>query len=197
MATQKLPRNRWVDAVSSMIELTQEGKLKWTTNSESDKAQDDKERTTPYFLTTYKDKALRLYEKRVPVNTNSITASLYSITGEEPPKWRRNIILEFIDGEGHNLWTFPEIDALPDLLSSVQYQVSGVNDFLDDIISEARNIPKRDSAKAQKEMIEDFNKRGEALSQIIQILDNNHMNLNARVQKAKEIAHEAIFKPTF
>jgi hypothetical protein len=147
MATERKSRNRWVDAISSMIELTQDGKLRWTVVPDASKVYDGKEITTSVFETTYSDRALRLYEVRVPSNFSPIERSLYSVRGEEPPMWYKEVILEFVDTEGRTLWTFPQVDALSDLLTSVQYQVAGVNDFLDTLIGEARKLPKRDSVK--------------------------------------------------
>jgi len=147
MATEKKSRNRWVDAISSMIELTQDGKLRWTIVPDAIKIYDGKEITTSVFETTYSDRALRLYEGRVPSNFSPIERSLYNFRGEGPPMWFKEVILEFVDTEGRTLWTFPQVDALSDLLTSVQYQVAGVNDFLDTIIGEARRLPNRNPVK--------------------------------------------------
>ena len=138
MATEKKSRNRWVDAITSMIELTQDGKLRWTVAPGVSTHYDDEERITPVFQTTYNDKALRLYKVRRPTNYSNTVISLYNISGTELPRWSTRVILEFVDSEGRALWTFPQVDALSDLLTSVQYQVTGVSDFLDTIINEAR-----------------------------------------------------------
>ena len=143
MATEKKSKNRWVDAITSMIELTQDGMLRWTVVSNASTHYGDEERITPVFQTTYNDKALRLYKVRRPTNYSNALIGLYSISGTEPPRWITRVVLEFVDSEGRALWTFPEVEALSDLLTSVQYQVTGVSDFLDTIINEARKVKGR------------------------------------------------------
>lgn len=197
MTTEKKTKNRWVDAISSMIELTQDGKLKWSVATNPNGITDDTDRTSSVFQTSYKDKSLRLYEKRVPAKLNSISQSLFMVTGEQPPKWYRSVILEFVGADGRSLWTFPDVDALSDLLTSVQYQVVGVHDFLNEIISEARNAPKQNSAQGLKEMADSFNERGKALSQIVQIANNDNRSEKERLDEIRSLAFKTIAKPTF
>jgi hypothetical protein len=197
MSAEKKIRNRWLDAISSMIELTQDGKLKWSAAATPGGIADDTERTSSVFQTSYNGKSLRLYEKRVPAKQGGFPASIYALTGEEPPKWYKRVLLEFVGADGHSLWTFPDVDALSDLLTSVQYQVVGVHDFLDEIISEARNTPKHDPANALKESVDKFNERGQALSRIVQIANNDGMSEKERLDQIRSLAFKTIAKPTF
>ena len=135
MTEEKKEKNRWVDAVTRMIELTQQGKLQWSV--EYIPASDDGDRTIVAFLTRYKDKVIRLYRGRVRVEYDSNTLTREAIFPRGLPTWTTKIVLEFVNNEGETLWTFPEVDALSDLLSAVQYQVAGVGDFLDEIFSDA------------------------------------------------------------
>jgi hypothetical protein len=72
-----------------------------------------------------------------------------------------------------------------------------VNEFLNDIIREARGLPRQDSAKAQKEMIEEFSKRGDALNQIIIIIDDKNLSESERLNSARAIAVDTLLKPEF
>lgn len=57
--------------------------------------------------------------------------------------WVSDIILEFTDVNGESLWTFPQVKAVRDLLSAVQYQVAGVNEFLHELFSESNAAVRR------------------------------------------------------
>ena len=200
MSTESKKKGRWVDAISSLIELTQDGKVLWRVNANA-KTPYDNERTSSVFETTYVDKALRLYQIKLPTNMVGGRAGLldtiYKMQGVEPPKWISKIILEFIDHEGHALWTFPDIDALSDLLTSVQFQVAGVKDFLDNIISEAQKTPKKSLPVPEFEMLPEFKKRGEALNQIIRIIDDTKLSEAERLKKARAAAVSALVTPEF
>lgn len=196
MTTEK-KQSRWVDAISSMIELSQDGKLLWTVDTRANTPY-EKERTTSIFQTTYSDRALRLYQIKVPANINRITGTLvYQMQGIEPPKWFTQVILEFVDSEGRALWTFPEVDALSDLLKSVQYQVAGVKDFLDIIIGEASGIPKKSLPVPEFDLLPAFKKRGDALNAIIKVVDDASLSEAERLKKARAKAVSALLTPEF
>jgi hypothetical protein len=140
MADEKKDREKWVDAVARMIELTQQGKLRWAAKPKAKTSSDDDDRTTAVFETEYKGKSLRLYKVRV----NSGGLGLFGLVAlgqsNEPPKWRNKVVLEFVNTEGLALWTFPEVNALADLLATVQYQAAGVRDFLTEIFEESEAL---------------------------------------------------------
>ena len=196
MATEK-KKSRWVDAITSMIELSQDGKIVWTVDT-SAKTSYEKERTTSVFQTKYNDQALRLYQIRVPTNINSITSALvYQVQGIDPPKWFTKVILEFVDNEGRTLWAFPDVDALSDLLTSVQFQVAGVKGFLDTIIGEASGIPKRSLPVPEFDLLPSFKARGDALNAIIKIVDDASMSEAERLKKARAKAVSTLATPEF
>lgn len=134
MAEEKKEKNRWVDAITRMIELTQEGKLRWS--AEYIPVPDNGDRTMLAFQARYKDKLIRLYKGEVRIEYDSLTLFREGLYRKELPNWATKVVLEFVNTDGETLWTFPEVDALSDLLSAVQYQVAGVGDFLDEIFSD-------------------------------------------------------------
>lgn len=134
--SEEKDRNRWVDAVTRMIELTQQGKMHWQVVDSPDKSKDDEHRTSAAFRANLNGRLLRLYQKKVQESTLA-SEGLHSLLR---PKfetiWRTKVVLEFINAEGATLWAFPYVEALGDLLTAVQYQVAGVNDFLDNLFGE-------------------------------------------------------------
>jgi len=137
MAEEKKEKNRWLDAVTRMIELTQQGKLQWSV--EYIPAPDDRDRTIVAFRTRYKDKLISLFKGTVKLEDDAITRGS-GMFPETRPTWATKIVLEFVNSDGETLWRFPEVDALTDLLSAVQYQVAGVGDFLDEIFSDTEVV---------------------------------------------------------
>ncbi|MCP9493776.1 MAG: hypothetical protein MSG64_04885 [Pyrinomonadaceae bacterium MAG19_C2-C3] len=145
MSEEKKNKNIWVDAVARMIELTQQGIMRWNSVETTTTASTEQNRTSAIFQTIYNGKALRLYERKVPERrpisdeeSNSFVLALPSILVDRKYKtvWIPEIVLEFVDSKEEPLWTFPQLSALHDLLTAVQYQAAGVNEFLHDLFSE-------------------------------------------------------------
>lgn len=142
MAAEK--RNKWIDAVGKLLELTQKGLLLWEPakppvylNSEPNSS-----RVDVVYEAQYKEKTLRLYETRYKVEKPSSYFGLATSTTSffdqrEYPYWTSTTVLELLDDNGLSPWTFPKSQVLDDLLDAVRYQVSGVKDFLDEILAEA------------------------------------------------------------
>jgi hypothetical protein len=128
MREEKIEKNKWLDAITRMIVLTQQGKLRWTLESLVPRPEDV---TSPVFYTDFKNKIMRLYKTQV--NSARVVSGLFP----EVPAWRERIILEFVTNEGASLWEFPEVSPLSDLFNAVQYQAAGVTEFLDEIFAEA------------------------------------------------------------
>jgi len=140
MATES---NKWIDVIAKLIKITQEGRLRWrvATDDFSVVSRNEKEAA---FITQYKENILRISRLNYkvedpgsgPLSAFTSGASLASSVWVQRkyPYWTSSIILEFVDSKGQSLWRFPDTNALNDLYSSVQYQVAGVSEFLDDIL---------------------------------------------------------------
>lgn len=127
--------NNWIDGIVKLIELTQEGKLLWqVVHPDNSMKENPDDVIRVAFRAKYNDKRFRLYERAskeyFPVNPYD------PLEGQEA-YWSRKIVLEFEDRMNLPLWTYPDVDALNDLLSAVQFQVSGAKDFLNDILEES------------------------------------------------------------
>ena len=130
---------KWVEAITRLTKLTQEGKIEWSSaQSRGVLANDEAQQIESAFLADYKDKRLRIYKKRFKVEDPNplFTGMMIQPFAPKYPFWASQIYLELIDNHGQNLWTFPEVSALRDLLTAVKYQVSGVKDLLDDLLKD-------------------------------------------------------------
>lgn len=139
MSTEK---NKWIDAVGKLLTLTQDGQLVWTTKEPPASFNSLPSRFVDViYQTRYKDRYLRLYELHYKVEKP--VASIYSaevrsfFDDKQYPYWIKTTTLELLDENGLSSWTFPNIEVIDHLLTAVKYQVTGVKDFLDEILAEA------------------------------------------------------------
>jgi hypothetical protein len=143
MTDTKKEKSKWVDAVSRMIELTQQGKMRWQSVLPMGTAVIEEKLASAVFRSTYHGKLLILYGRKVQERRYVIEQELDQLglpklgTPKYQNLWVEEAVLEFIDARGSTLWTFPKISALNDLLAAVQYQVAGVNDFLNSLNEES------------------------------------------------------------
>lgn len=125
---------RFVEAIAKLIELTQSGKLSWKAYppNEALKVYPD-DRLSTIFETEYQGKKLRLYRRTFKIR--DVSPMLEAIIGKQKD-WQSIVILEFLAKNGAVLWRFPAMPILDDLLSAVQYQVAGVDEFVDTLLNE-------------------------------------------------------------
>ena len=140
----KKEKIKWSDVVSRMITRTQHGEIRWQSVTPYGTVTAEKNRTSAVFRASYKGKTLRLYERNVPETEldlgeegNPLTALNAGLFGRRyKTVWTPEVVLEFIDDKGETLWNFPQVSALDDLLSAVQYQAAGVNEFIGSLFEE-------------------------------------------------------------
>lgn len=130
--------NRFITAIAKLIDLTQKGELRWNLPEAGEQA--DKH-ISQIFIAHYHDKILKIYKrtykdyrKRSVSFADSLKLSMFSGERGIETYWESDVVLEFINPDGMTIWTFPQMRILQDLLAAVQYQVAGVEDFLDDIL---------------------------------------------------------------
>lgn len=117
-------RNRWIDAIGKLIALTQERKLAWRGYSVDDNPILSGKTVDVVYEADYKGKTLRLYEPRFRP---------HRLAGSD--EWESEAVLELVDSTGLSVWTFPETDATEHLLRAVKYQVAGVRQFLEELLT--------------------------------------------------------------
>ena len=122
---------RFVEAVAKLIELTQLGKLHWKAYSpdETLKVYPD-DRLSTVFETNYQGRKLRVYRRTFKLR--DATPMVEVFIGKKD--WQSVVILEFLAENNAVLWRFPTMPILDDLLSAVQYQVAGVDEFIDALL---------------------------------------------------------------
>jgi hypothetical protein len=106
MANEQSERNKWIDAVGKIINLTQERKLDWRISSG----------THPGYEADYQGKTLQIYR---------------TWDGDE-----RISKLQLKDPESGVEWDFPSSEVTEHLMEAVKYQLVGVGDFLDQLLAE-------------------------------------------------------------
>ncbi|MGB0383418.1 MAG: hypothetical protein ACPGWR_01220 [Ardenticatenaceae bacterium] len=131
--------DQWIDIVGKLIELTQEGELVWEVGAALHSIGGEREeRIESVFTTTYKGKKLRLYKR-----TYKTYRDRHKITGV--PLYDSYLasegVLEIVHDNGMTLWTFPKLDITQHLLSSVQYRVAGVKEWIAEILVSQKPAP--------------------------------------------------------
>lgn len=135
MTDNRTRDSRWVESVVKMIKMTQSGKLRWRPDHFPSPPNLDTH-ITDIYSTVYKGKQLRIYKIKQKRLRTLFDAVLDSSKPVGEAYWTTETVLEFTTGEGDQLWRFPEETPINDLLTSVKYQVAGVNDFLDEILND-------------------------------------------------------------
>ena len=124
-------KDKWIEVIAKLTKMTQENALIWRRSEVPEFFKNlENVKVEVIYLTKYKDKILRIYEKRVKDFDYGFfgTGSTF--------KWSPHTILDFADPNGASLWVFPEVQGLDNLFSAVRFQVAGVKDFLKDLLNE-------------------------------------------------------------
>ena len=138
MASEKATsdRERWIDAVTRMIELTQSGELEWEIGERYGPGRGDP--TTPPYVAEYKDRLYRLQGRWVRTNTHN-TVVLNDIAKwlkaeSSPPRDGEAVRLEMIDNRGRTRYQVPSVGPVRDLLHAVQRQTADPEAALQDLL---------------------------------------------------------------
>ena len=139
-------RNKQLNALTKLIHLTQQDQLNWHTEEARSNvlgvSPDDAIKV--FFVTTYKGRILRLFERRYKVVPRKPNRSILNMsydflsqdTGNYEPYWTKEVVLELVDDIGASSRPFDNVGVLGDLLRAVQYQVTGARGFIDELLSD-------------------------------------------------------------
>jgi hypothetical protein len=129
-------RDLWLEAVFSMIELTQNGEIQWRVGSELLPGQGQP--TTPPYYADYKTQTYRLEERWIPAPLPTLEEQMLrpfrTLSGNKPPPRGTYVVsLDVVDRHGLSLFSVPYVAPLRDLLNAVQKQTAAdkaLNDLL-------------------------------------------------------------------
>jgi hypothetical protein len=129
-------QNKWADAVAKLIKLTQDGELKWRTALPAEaEVENQSALQGAIYVADQKSRLIRLYKLKVQVDREWERQFILRSSRQDVPLWVEVFMLELIDFQGNTLFTFPHVSGLKDLYVSVSYQVAGVEEFLDELLS--------------------------------------------------------------
>ena len=132
MAIESTDQDRFILVVAKLLELTQQKKLRWSTDpatSDPLGTPEAEREVRNAYMAHYEGRRLRIYEKLVPINS---LRRLATGQRETLKVWRP--VLELSESSGQGWWPFPKLDSIADLMRAVQYQVSGVDDFVERVL---------------------------------------------------------------
>jgi hypothetical protein len=123
---------KWADAVSQIIKLTQEGRIKWKPADISTLVA-TASRITSAYDADYGGKTLRLQQVNPPMDsTDAYLSAQARIHGEPYLSNDRSVLsLRLVDDNGSPLFVFPNVEAMSELLSAVKYQLADVDTFIE------------------------------------------------------------------
>jgi hypothetical protein len=120
--------SKFIKAIAKLIQLTQDGDLKWSINKNTKQITEGTNNIIDVVYTAHEENEhLRLYEMKFK-----------NWLEEDTFEWDNQAFLEIIDELGNAIWTFPSNRTLWDLLEAVRYQTSGVDDFINRLLSKAK-----------------------------------------------------------
>jgi hypothetical protein len=117
-----------IQVITKLNRLTQEGKLKWermqppaslTSGTDS--------KVFDFYGTRYKGRNIGLYEERYQAFDDEYFHRSY---------WTDKEVLAFFSDEWQKEWEFPIGAGVLELLTSVKYQIAGVDSFISDLLED-------------------------------------------------------------
>ena len=126
----KKEKDKWIEVIAKLTKLTQDNILEWQISEIPKALQGFKDvRIDVVYFSIYKGKRLRIYKKKEK-ETIAVGFNRFETL------WETSTILDFTDDNGVSLWTFPQVEGLNNLLNAVKFQVTGVKDFLKDLMED-------------------------------------------------------------
>lgn len=119
-------RHIWIEAIWKLLSLTQKRQLKWRNNyPQGPLPGHSLGRVDVVYETEYKEKTLRLFESKFPVERGIFSGV----------DWESEAVLQLVDSSGLSVWTFPHYEVTEHLLNAVRYQVTEVGDFIQELLT--------------------------------------------------------------
>ena len=116
-----------ISVISKLNRLTQEGKIEWKRiHPPENLTLGTDEKIVDFFATSYKDRKIGLYEERYQAYDGDYDQSY----------WTSRWILAFFSGSWDLDWVFPHKPGIFELLESVRYKITGVDEIIDEFLDD-------------------------------------------------------------
>lgn len=113
----------WVFLVDKLTELTQNNQITWERTEAPRNLKSSISRVDFVYYANYNNQRLRLYEEYFKY-----------FTDEDEYFWDSKVYLNIVDDYGHPYFDIPNTRNLNNLLSSVKYQSSNINDLFNGLL---------------------------------------------------------------
>lgn len=119
--------NKSAQLITKLIRETAKGNVRWSVEEAPRSLNYETERSVPLYLQTeYKDKILGVYDLRSK-----------HFTDVDEYYWSESIGICIVDDKGRVVWELNEYSpALLDLFNTAREQAAGIDDILDDLLSD-------------------------------------------------------------
>lgn len=127
--------SKLVEALSKLVELTQEGKIEWTASSEHYSTPQDW-LVVAAFKGQWEGWKLRItkFNRKIEPEALSLTSISIALGRPTKPYWKTQYKLDIVDDRGMELYSFPTSSVVSDLFETIQYQAAGVSGFMDKLL---------------------------------------------------------------
>lgn len=126
-------QDRILAAVAKLIELTQLKSILWSADGDGSIVDATGSLSgRDVYVAEYEGRTLRVYEKKVLAPLNPLRRPQAGKTSQSFI-WRPTLELSQPDSNGW--WSFPRVEPIADLLRAVKYQVNGIDDFVNKLLS--------------------------------------------------------------
>lgn len=135
--------DKFDQAVLKIFQMTHKGELEWMSARAPVSLTAGTDGIFPiYFETEYQGRKLVLFRERsyrglFDRETSAVqrAAKVMGLVGDAEERWVIKDVLALADQDGNVLYEFPPSRQVRDLMETVKYKASGVQDFLDEILN--------------------------------------------------------------
>ena len=126
--------SKWEQAISKLVEFTQDGKLEWEIVNPKEYLQ-NADVSGAMLIVKYGDKHLLLYNKAYTYLSGGILASI-SGSGTEVKDYRPQLSVYDMKAKS-TVYTFPNSELVNDLYKAATYHAAKVDDLISNILGES------------------------------------------------------------
>lgn len=122
-----MEKNKTIQAITLLLEQTQEGTLKWKVSSPARDLIQGPNLIDVVYIAEKDQRLLRLYPYKFKY-----------FVDEENWHWENEVALELSDSQKVAWWQFPKHPVTWDLLEAVQFKTVGADSFIENLLKEQK-----------------------------------------------------------